>query len=112
MVRSLILPALILISACAFMSALPLWRARARLLARVRADWGREKSRKRDMEAIADFSRSHRPDLSIRDRTWSDLLTDDVFAFLDRTESTIGQQLLSIGFVRLESRIHWRRSKR
>ena len=31
---------------------------------------------------------------SLDDRTWNDLLLDDVFAQLDRTESSVGQQVL------------------
>lgn len=46
------------------------------------------------MDAIADFYRSHAVGPSLDDRTWNDLLLDDVFAFLDRTESSIGQQVL------------------
>ncbi len=37
---------------------------------------------------------------SLDDRTWADLLLDDVFAHLDRTESSVGQQVL---YARLRS---------
>jgi hypothetical protein len=47
------------------------------------------------MDAVADFFRSHHAaGGSLDDRTWSDLLLDDVFAHLDRTESSVGQQVL------------------
>jgi hypothetical protein len=46
------------------------------------------------MVAIADFFRSHTTAPSLDDRTWNDLLLDDVFAYLDRTESCVGQQIL------------------
>jgi len=36
----------------------------------------------------------HEAGRSLDDRTWNDLVMDDVFAFLDRTESRIGQQML------------------
>jgi hypothetical protein len=71
------------------------WRTRRRLMLRIRSNWGRFIKRERDLEAISDFFRS-RDDIgaALDDRTWSDLLLDDVFRFLDRTESTVGQQLL------------------
>jgi hypothetical protein len=46
------------------------------------------------MGAVADFFRSHGTAASLDDRTWNDLMLDDVFAHLDRTESTVGQQML------------------
>jgi hypothetical protein len=47
------------------------------------------------MEAVADFYRSHDAGpVTLDDRTWDDLLLDDVFAHLDRTESRVGQQIL------------------
>src|SRR5713101_4706315 len=70
------------------------WRARTRLLARLRAEWRNPRDRPRDMDAVADFFRSHPTAASLDDRTWNDLMLDDVFAHLDRTESTIGQQIL------------------
>ena len=47
-----------------------------------------------DLENVADFFREHPSDAAIDDRTWTDLLMDDVFAHLDRTESRVGQQML------------------
>ena len=71
------------------------WRARTRLLVRIRAEWSHPRSRPRDMDAVADFFRSHdAAGASLDDRTWNDLLLDDVFAHLDRTESSVGQQML------------------
>ena len=47
------------------------------------------------MDAVADLFRArHASDVSLDDRTWDDLLMDDVFAHLDRTESGVGQQVL------------------
>src|SRR5215831_3544833 len=71
------------------------WNSRKRLLQRIRSTWGKAIRRERDMEAISDFFRS-RDDTSgaLDDRTWNDLLLDDLFKHLDRTESTVGRQLL------------------
>jgi hypothetical protein len=71
------------------------WRARVQLRARIRAEWGHPRMITRDMEAVGDFFRSVPPgDGFIDDRTWADLLMDSVFAQLDRTESSVGQQIL------------------
>jgi len=71
------------------------WRARTRLLQRIRAGWGHRRDRARDMDAVADLFRVRQPtSTSLDDRTWNDLLMDDVFAHLDRTESGVGQQML------------------
>jgi hypothetical protein len=76
-------------------SAVASWRARRQLLLRIRSQWGRPRDRQRDMEAISDFFRSHDEAFAaLDDRSWRDLLLDDVFAHLDRTESTVGQQML------------------
>jgi MutS-like protein len=80
--------------AFAGVSALVSWRARTRLLARIRREWGSPRVLKRDMHAVADFFRSHAVGPSLDDRTWDDLLLDDIFAFVDRAESSIGQQIL------------------
>src|SRR5262245_11677234 len=76
------------------MSAWSWWQARVKLRARLRAEWGSPSDRRRDMDAIADYFLSHPAGPSIDDRTWADLVLDDVFAFFDRTESAIGQQML------------------
>jgi MutS domain V len=78
----------------AAISTLVSWHARSRLLARIRREWGRPRVLERNMDAIADFHRSHAAGPSLDDRTWSDLLLDDLFALIDRTESGIGQQIL------------------
>ena len=71
------------------------WRARTQLLARLRAEWGHFLDRPRDMEAIADLFRSHDDARGfLDDRTWNDLLLDDVFRWLDRVQSSVGQQVL------------------
>ena len=46
------------------------------------------------MDGIADFFRSQDIPSSLDERTWHDLLFDDVFAHLDRTQSSVGQQIL------------------
>jgi hypothetical protein len=71
------------------------WRARKRLLGRIRAEWSYRRNIPRDMDAVSDVFRSRgAAALSLDDRTWNDLLLDDVFAQLDRTESSVGQQVL------------------
>lgn len=76
----------------------PAWmscRARTRLLARIRAERSHPRSRPREMEDVADFFRTQDArETSLDDRTWNDLLMDGVFAHLDRTESSVGQQML------------------
>jgi hypothetical protein len=61
----------------------------------VREGWGSPRKERADFDGIADFFRSHDagPDV-LDDRTWNDLLLDDVFARLDRTQSAVGQQIL------------------
>src|SRR4029077_10495245 len=85
----------VLLAASAVYSAWSSWRGRARLLTRIRREWGHPRDRSRDMDGVADFFRSNaRAGESLDDRTWDDLLMDDVFAHLDRTESSVGQQVL------------------
>jgi hypothetical protein len=69
-------------------------RSRRQALAALRAGWGRPRERARRLDLIADYHRSRAGTRSLDDRTWADLLMDDVFAALDRTESTLGQQAL------------------
>lgn len=74
------------------------YRNRQRLLTAIRANWGRPSDRSRKMAAIAEYHRSivlaEGPGRSLDDRTWTDLNLDEVFQTIDRTESTIGQQVL------------------
>ena len=60
--------------------------------------WGQPHGRPRRMGDIADYHRARTgaPDGagSIDDRTWDDLMMDAVFAAIDHTESTLGQQAL------------------
>ncbi len=74
------------------------WHARRSLLAQVRAAWGQPRQRDRKMEAIAANHRSRIESAPARgaldDRTWDDMNLDEVFARIDRTESTLGQQAL------------------
>jgi len=77
------------------------WRARRHLLGRIRAEWTHSRDVPRDMDAVSDLFRSRSAAaISLDDRTWNDLLLDDVFMFLDRTESSVGQQVL---YARLRS---------
>jgi hypothetical protein len=74
-------------------------RAREALAARRRSQWGRFHERDRDMGAISAYhagivAASHGAHGSIDDRTWEDLNLDSVFAVIDRTTSTVGQQVL------------------
>ncbi len=73
-------------------------RARRRRLERVRAAWGEPHVQDRKLDAIAEYHRSRAcaaaGGASLDDRTWNDLDMDQVFAALDRTESTLGQQAL------------------
>jgi hypothetical protein len=73
-------------------------RGRARHLARLRERWGRPVVRTRKLEAIVASYRSRLAGSDatdfLDDRTWDDLNLDDVFAALDRTESTLGQHAL------------------
>jgi MutS-like protein len=88
-----IVPVLLVVSAV--FSAWWSWRWRSRLLTRIRSEWGGPRDRSRDMDAVADFFRSNAAaGGSLDDRTWDDLLMDDMFAHLDRTESSVGQQVL------------------
>ena len=92
---------LVVVGVLFVMPAWTSWRARKRLLARIRAEWGHRREVPRDMDAVADwFQLRAGPGLSLDDRTWADLLLDDVFAHLDRTESSVGQQVL---YARLRS---------
>ncbi|MGH9411161.1 MAG: MutS-related protein [Vicinamibacterales bacterium] len=72
-------------------------RARRRHLARLRAAWGAPVARTRRLDAIS-TSHVNRLDVlgggSLDERTWADLHLDDVFAAIDRTESTLGQHAL------------------
>ena len=71
---------------------------RARAIAQLRATWGQPTLRERKMDAIAESHRSRAAgageNAALDDRTWNDLLMDDVFAACDRTESTLGQHAL------------------
>ena len=75
----------------------------SRRLALLREGWGQPHDRERDMTAIAAYHRvlNAGSQTVVDDRTWSDLLMDDVFAAVDRTQSGVGQQLL---YARLRTR--------
>src|SRR5262245_16698665 len=87
-------PAAALVATFIVFSLWSSWDARRKLRLRLRARWGAPRSEAPDVENIADFFRSHQGDGALDDRTWADLLMDDVFMHLDRTESSVGQQLL------------------
>ena len=73
-------------------------RTRDQLLEKARANWGHRRDRVRRMGVIAEYHRSRAgapgAEGVLDDRTWDDLLMDAVFSVLDRTESTLGQQVL------------------
>jgi hypothetical protein len=73
-------------------------RTRDQLLEKARANWGHRRDRVRRMDVIAEYHRSRAgapgAEGVLDDRTWDDLLMDAVFSVLDRTESTLGQQVL------------------
>ncbi|HYN07833.1 MAG TPA: hypothetical protein VES67_10620 [Vicinamibacterales bacterium] len=74
------------------------WHVRRTRLSRLRREWTRPRERLRMMALIAEYHRlrvSEQPGAAwLDDRAWDDLLLDDVFGLLDRTESTVGQQVL------------------
>jgi hypothetical protein len=70
-----------------------------RLLRRIRAEWGCPVQKPRRIDRVAQYHFSRLKFLtsvesSVDDGTWRDLDLDAVFALLDRTESTLGQQAL------------------
>jgi len=87
-------PAFVLIAALLAASAWSSWDARRKLVARLRRNWGHPRGERLDIEGVADFFLSYPSEEAVDDRTWADLLMDDVFAELDRTESSVGQQML------------------
>jgi len=72
--------------------------ARGRGLASLRHTWGTIQPRSHKLDEILASHRSRATELGVTglldDRTWNDLLLDDVFTGLDRTESTLGQHAL------------------
>jgi hypothetical protein len=71
--------------------------SRRRRLAQFREDWGKPKARARKIELIEAAHRSRAAETgttTLDDRTWDDLDLNLVFAEIDRTESTLGQQAL------------------
>lgn len=80
--------------------ALAFRTARRDSLRRMRAEWGRPIDKQRRFDRIAQYQQSrlhlsdqHR-DTRIDDATWRDLDLNEVFSLIDRTESTLGQQVL------------------
>ena len=71
---------------------------RARAVAQLREAWGQPPVREHKMDVIVEAHRSRAsgPGESavLDDRSWNDLLMDDVFVACDRTESTLGQHAL------------------
>src|SRR5215467_13987915 len=87
-------PAAALVATLIVFSFWSSWEAQRKLRVRLRARWGAPRSESSDIDNIADFFRAHPTDGALDDRTWLDLLMDDVFMHLDRTESSVGQQML------------------
>lgn len=68
-------------------------------LTRLQASWGKAAPRTHNFAALAKAHASRREaslaqEGSLDDRTWADLNLDDVFASIDHTTSTLGQQAL------------------
>ena len=72
--------------------------ARQRASERLKAEWGQPRPRHQKMDAIAASHQSrvaeYGDSTALDDRTWNDLVLDDVFVTIDRTESTLGQHAL------------------
>ena len=91
--------ALLLILTLVVAAAIAIARqGRLHATANLRAEWGQPKLRERKMDAIAASHKSRVAEwggaAALDDRTWNDLVLDDVFATIDRTESTLGQHAL------------------
>ena len=75
-----------------------LLRKRDDPVARLRDEWGKPIHRWRDLQAIADYHHWKAGGVAssefLDDRTWNDLHLDLVFSEIDRTRSSIGNQLL------------------
>ena len=69
--------------------------ARRQRLLQLRADWGIRSPRTHRMEEIAKSHRSRAASrdepMALDDRTWDDLVLDEVFQRIDYTESTLGR---------------------
>ena len=87
-----------IVVAAAIIVAVWRWRVRLEHRRRLRTVWGQPRDRPRPMALIAEYHRVRLAevgaDASLDDRTCDDLHVDAVFALLDRTESTVGQQAL------------------
>jgi len=64
----------------------------------LKSQWGRPLVRERHLESVAQYHQwkatTEEAPLLLDDRTWADLDMDHVFAHVDRTQSTVGAQLL------------------
>ena len=71
-------------------------RRRRRLVERLRSEWGRARAPYRSADGTGFYHSVHAATLrgSIDSATWADLILDAVFAFLDRTESVLGREVL------------------
>ena len=71
---------------------------RARLLAEIRKQWGREEDRDRDLDALSERYETYRSKEGIADplddATWADLNMDEVYWTLDRTRTSAGETML------------------
>jgi energy-coupling factor transporter transmembrane protein EcfT len=88
---------LIAVSALVGVNTVLTWWRRRKLRVRIRGEWGTPRLKTRDVSAIASYHHaltSTSSDNSLDQRTWTDLDLDAVFAVLDRTESSIGEQRL------------------
>jgi hypothetical protein len=88
----LVIPTLLLLAVAAIR------RSRTQILVRIRAAWGTPVARVRRMDVLSAAHATRMASLpdscSLDERTWVDLNLDEVFAAIDRTQSTLGQQAL------------------
>ena len=63
-------------------------------LLEIRAKWGQPKLQEIDFDKVKGYFEATRPDNSVSDDISKDIDLEDVFAFIDRTNSPVGQQYL------------------
>jgi len=63
-------------------------------LLEIRAKWGQPKLQEIDFDKVKGYFEATRPDNSVSDDISKDIDLEDVFAFIDRTNSAVGQQYL------------------
>jgi hypothetical protein len=86
------------VAAAIALLALGVWgsrRTRAKLAARLRAEWGYPKSRlSEELAAYYDEAVHRKGGERLDGTTWADLMPEDVFNRMDRAESVFGREVL------------------